>query len=523
MSRKENNYLNIKLQQTCETYDSRNFEECTPRADAMVHSLRAFGYDLGMAIADLIDNSIFAGANNIWVDYAWNEGKPWIRIMDDGTGMTEERLIEAMRLGTQSPLEERDSKDLGRFGLGLKTASFSQCKILTVITKTPDGRTASRFWDLDYIQTTRNWLLGKLLPSETIDLLLGINELKSGTIVLWQNIDRITDESPGIVSYNAEEAFLDKFLAVKEYLEMVFHQYIEPHPKKINIFVGVAKCEPWDPYLRKNDFTRELSSEKYEDSRISVIPYVLPHVSKRSEAESIRGAGPKGWNAQQGFYIYRNRRMIVSGTYLNFNLKAEEHYKLARIKVDITNDMDHEWSIDVRKAFAIPPDHLRAELARIAKATRQKAAEVYRARTGAVRKNGISRQTEEVWIKKKIGEKIIYKINPENSVIKLILDEIAPVKSWVKKLFHVIESTVPHRLIIMDGLEHEDCHADLAPDLNSPPQELLGICFEMYKKYCNEGKNHEQAVDILCGMDIFSTHPAYRAHLDDYAQTRFKK
>ena len=475
---------------------------------------------MSMAIADLIDNSIFAGAKNIWIEYAWNDGRPWIRIMDDGTGMTEERLVEAMRLGTQSPLEERDSKDLGRFGLGLKTASFSQCKLLTIIAKTKDCRTATRFWDLDRVQASRNWLLGKVPPRDALDLLSGIDELNSGTAVLWQNIDRIIDETPGTTPYNSEEAFLDKFLAVKEYLDMVFHQYLEPHPKKINIFLGVARCEPWDPYLRKNDFTRELSSEKYEDSRISVIPYVLPHVSKRSEAESIFGAGPKGWNSQQGFYIYRNRRMIVSGGYLNFDLKAEEHYKLARIKVDITNDMDHEWSIDVRKAVAIPPDRLRAELLRIAKATRQKAAEVYRARTGAVRKKGILRQTNDVWIKEKIGERIIYKINQENSVIKLILNEIEPAKNWVKKLFHVIESTVPHRLIIMDGLEHEDCHADLAADLNPPPKELIEICLELYRKYRSEGKNHEQAVDILCGMDIFSTHPVYRAYLDDYANKR---
>ena len=499
-----------------------NFEECPPRADAIIHSLRAFGYDLGMAIADLIDNSIFAGANNIWIEYAWNEGNPWIRILDDGTGMTEERLVEAMRLGTKSPLEERDSKDLGRFGLGLKTASFSQCKLLTVITKTSEGKTSARFWDIDHVRNSRNWLLGKVPPSDDMDLLSGINELKSGTIVLWQNIDRI-DETSGMATYNAEEAFLDKFLSVKEYLEMVFHQYLENHPKKIKIFLGESQCEPWDPYLRKNDFTRELSSEKYEDSRISVIPYVLPHVSKRSEAESACGAGPKGWNAQQGFYIYRNRRMIVAGGYLNFDLKAEEHYKLARIKVDITNDMDHEWSIDVRKAAAIPPDRLRAELLRIAKATRQKAAEIYRARTGAVRKSGILRQTDDVWIKKKIGEKITYRINQENSVLKLILDEIEPKKGWTKKLFHVIESTVPHRLIIMDGLEHEDCHADFPADLSPPPKELLDICFELYQRYICEGKNHEQAADILCGMDIFSIHPAYRAHLDDYAHRGVKK
>src|SRR3990172_4008393 len=124
--KKQEGLIKIEISRTEAPYNVDNFEECPPRADAMIHSLRAFGYDLGMAIADLIDNSIFAGAKNIWVKYAWNDGKPWIRIMDDGIGMTEESLVEAMRLGTQSPLEERDSKDLGRFGLGLKTASFSQ-------------------------------------------------------------------------------------------------------------------------------------------------------------------------------------------------------------------------------------------------------------------------------------------------------------------------------------------------------------------------------------------------------------
>jgi hypothetical protein len=502
-------------------YDPSNFEECPPRADAMIHSLRAFGYDLGMAIADLIDNSIFAGANNVWVEYAWNDGQPWIRITDDGTGMTEKRLVEGMRLGTQSPLEERNSKDLGRFGLGLKTASFSQCKLLTVITKTADGNTSTRFWDLD-IQESQSWLLGKMPPSDTMALLSGINDLESGTIVLWQNLDRIYETS-GPVTYDPKEAFFDKFFAVKDYLEMVFHQYLESRPRRLSIFLGAAQCEPWDPYLRKNDFTQELSSEKYEDGRISIIPYVLPHVSKRSEVESTRGGGLKGWNAQQGFYVYRNRRMIVSGGYLDFDLKAEEHCKLARIRVDITNDMDHEWSIDVRKAVAIPPERLRSELHRIAKATRQKAGEIYRARTGAVRKSGILRQTDNVWIKKKIGDKITYKINQENSVLKLILGEMEPQKVWVRKLFHVIESTVPHRLIIMDGLEHEDCHVDPQPDQHPPPKELLDICSELYCKYRDEGKNHEQAVDILCGMDIFCFHSGYRAHLDDYAQKRYTK
>jgi len=251
-----------------------------------------------------------------------------------------------------------------------------------------------------------------------------------------------------------------------------------------------------------------------------MIPYILPHVSKRSTAEHESGAGPKGWNAQQGFYLYRNRRMIVSGGYLDFDIKAEEHCKLARIKIEITNDMDHEWSIDVRKAVAIPPVYLKSELLRIAKATRQKAMEVYRSRTGRTRRKGITKSEHDIWLRKIAGEKITYRLNRDNLVIERILNEIRPTKSWINKLFHVIESTVPNRLIIMDGLEHEDCHVAIPDGMNPPPRELLDLCVEFYRKMRAAGKNHDEAADIICAMDVFSVHPLYRACLDDLAQQR---
>ena len=111
------------------------YESAPPRADAMIASMRAIGYDLSMAIADLIDNSILAGAKKIIVKYHWAGPNSWIYILDDGNSMTEKRLKEAMVLGSQSPDEERSPGDLGRFGLGLKTASFSQCKVLRRIAK----------------------------------------------------------------------------------------------------------------------------------------------------------------------------------------------------------------------------------------------------------------------------------------------------------------------------------------------------------------------------------------------------
>jgi len=493
----------------------KNYESCPPRADAMIHSMRAFGYDLGMAIADLIDNSIFARAKNVKVSYSWNGGNPWIMIIDDGKGMSDKCLYEAMRLGSTSPLDDRDPKDLGRFGLGLKTASFSQCKLVSVLTKTVDSKISSRYWDLDRVQKTQSWDLGKKLPPATEKLMTSLNSQSSGTAILWEKLDRLVDSTPG-GNHNPEDSFNKRFLGVKTYLETVFHRYLVNRPRmKISIYVGVAQCEPWDPFIIKNKFTNPMSSEKYEDSRVVIMPYVLPHISKRSEDESIKGSGIKGWNAQQGFYIYRNNRMIVSGGYLDFDLKAEEHFKLARISIDITNDMDHEWSIDVRKAGATPPDRLRADLLRIARVCRQKASEVYRARTGIVGGRNTRENAYDVWLKKNSGDKIIYKLNKANVVIKKILDEVECKKSWITKLFHVIETTVPHRLIIMDGLEHEDCHVDLQLEINPPPNELISLCLEFYRDYRSAGHNKQEAIEIVCSLDAFSTHPKYRACLED--------
>lgn len=503
----------MKLQKDYLSENLDNYEDCPPKADAMIHSLRAFGYDLAMAIADLIDNSIFAGASNIWVQYDWNEGSPWIRVLDDGFGMTEDKLVKAMTLGSTSPLDERDPDDLGRFGLGLKTASFSQSKLVTVATKRENDSEYVRFWDLDFVEQIKEWKLGKIPREDIKQLLEPLQAMEKGTIVVWKELDRVVDRTDG-KDHNPQEAFLIKFLYVKEYLEMVFHQYLEKRGRNLKIYVGAAECEPWDPYLLKNDFQQKLSSEKYEDSRVRVLPYVLPHVSNRSDKENVVGAGPKGWNAQQGFYVYRNNRMIVSGGYLDFDLKPEEHYKLARIKIDITNDMDHEWAIDVRKAVASPPDRLKAELLRIARVTRQRASEVYRARTGGARKKGTVLNKDDVWLKKKSGEKIVYKLNLKNPILKQLLDEVSSDKTWRKKFCYVVESTVPHRLIIMDGLEHEDCHVDLPQDLNPPIPGLLNMCREFYDSKVEQGCTHEEAVDITCSVEPFNSHPGYRALLD---------
>ncbi len=487
------------------------YEKCPPRPEAMISSLRAFGYNLSMAIADLIDNSIYAEAKNIIIKYHWAGPDSWIYILDDGIGMTEERLKEAMILGSQSPVAERNPRDLGRFGLGLKTASFSQCNLLTVHTKTAGGEISTRCWDLGHVVRSKKWELAKDAAQDAAEIIKDIDSVRHGTVVLWQGLDRVVGKELAN-DEDARNVFYQKFLAVREYLEMIFHRYISA-PYNISIMVGRDKLKPWDPYLRSNDFTQVLSSEKYEEGTVRIIPYVLPHVSKRSTVENEKGAGPKGWNAQQGFYLYRNKRMIIPGGYFDLNIKPEEHFKLVRIMLDIDNTMDREWSIDVRKATARPPDRLRPEIEKVAKATRKEAVKIYRTRTGT--SSRISRKgLDDVWQRKRRGEKIVYQINRQNAVIKRVVDEMNAPPALIQKLFYALETTIPHRIIIMDESEQEDCHVDLPPEINMPSQGLIDWCKELYINYRKKNRTHEEAMDIVLSIEPFNTHPAFRAALD---------
>jgi hypothetical protein len=464
-----------------------------------------------MSIADLIDNSIYAQAKNIWVKYHWEGSDSWVYILDDGHGMAESELRDAMRLGSQSPLEKREPKDLGRFGLGLKTASFAQCRVLTVYSKTADLKTSVRSWDLDHVEKTKKWELGLSAPSQTEHITKDLEGLPHGTMVLWQKLDRIV-ESESSHDEVAMNNFYKNFMLVLNYLEMVFHRYLSA-PYTLKIKLGESTLKSWDPYLRNNSFTQELACEKLENGKVVITPYILPHVSHRSDDESRYGAGPKGWNAQQGFYLYRNKRMIVPGGYLNLNIVPEEHYKLARISVDIDNTMDHDWEVDVKKAIAYPPDRLKPALEKIARVTRAAAAEVYRARVGRIRSSG-DRNYNDVWKRLIRQDKVAYKINRNNEVIKAIIKEVDPPDSWVNKLFHVIETTVPHQLIIIDNNEQEDCHVHLLPEMNKPSDELVKLCKEFYNKHRASGRSHEVSMELVLSIEPFNRHPAYLAALE---------
>ena len=318
--------------------------------------------------------------------------------------MNNEELIQAMKPGSKNPLDARNSKDLGRFGLGLKTASFSQCRKLTVLSKKEGSQQSFWTWDLDYVKESGKWELLKFLPNTETGF--DIDNQKSGTIVFWNDIDRLVNNF-----HSDDSKALDKFLfimeQVKNHLSMVFHRFIESG--RLIIWFQGRQIKAWNPFLISESATQIFPDEYLNNGKIVVKGFVLPHRSKISIETYKEAEGPKGWVEQQGFYVYRNERMLLSGDWLGIYRK-EEHYKLARIQIDLPNTLDSEWQIDIKKSIARPPVILRKQMKAYSSIVRAQAMEVYRHRGRTVKQ--LPRQKfVPLWIDHRRGDKWFYKIN----------------------------------------------------------------------------------------------------------------
>ena len=480
-------------------------ELAQPSPGLMIESLRAFGYDLRTALADLIDNSIAARARNVWIDAVWRGRDSMISVTDDGRGMTPRELLDAMRLGCRGPLSPRDPRDLGRFGLGLKTASFSQCRRLTVYSRAAqDSCIEARCWDLDFVTECDEWRVLKKGTEAADERSQRLRSLPTGTAVVWEVLDRVVGDAD-----TNNEAARDHFLAgldgVKQHLSMVFHRFLAG-PEALAITLNEREVKAWDPFLQNDSATQRLPRELLLGcgGEIVVTPFVLPHHSKISAGTHTLAAGPKGWNAHQRFYVYRNRRLLVPGDWLRLGMQKEEHYKLARIMLDIPNSMDSHWSLDVRKARAVPPAELRADLRRIAKLTRQDAAGVYRHRGKALAR-AAAQAYVFVWERKLKHGKVFYRINRSHPLVKRVFAAPTDIRDKAKALLRLLEETVPLPLIVIDSSEQPDRHA--SPFEGSPADEMLAVVRAVYESLTAQGVPPEEAAERLLAMEPFSRYP----------------
>lgn len=479
--------------------NEQNFDIVEPYAPAMLESLRAIGYNIQTAIADLIDNSITAEAKNIWLTFFWDGPTSYIAIKDDGAGMSEADLINAMRPGSRNPLETRSANDLGRFGMGLKTASLSQCKRFTVRSKIADMPSATRCWDLAYVEATGEWRLLRTASEEASGKLAEFDQNRAGTIVLWEILDRVVGDG-GKDNTRAHDHFLKEIETVEQHLSMVFHRFIEM-PQKLNIFINNRLIKPWDPFLRDEVSTQFLPEENFYDSggQITVQPYILPHHTKITQQRNDDAAGLNGWISQQGFYIYRNNRLLVDGNWLGLGFRKAEHYRLARIQVDLPNSLDATWKIDVKKSKARPPNALNADFKRIASLTRTKALEVYRHRGGSVL---AGRKSESLlpWQRKIRHGKVFYAVDRQHPLVQEALKATQNEKS-LNALLRFLEETVPVQQIWLDSASNPDDQTASFEDV--PSEEVMSIMSEVYQSLRSSGLTHEAAQLRLGTMEPF--------------------
>lgn len=477
-----------------------------PQASSMIETFRAIGYSIETAIADIIDNSISAGAENIWVDYKWDGPDTMLSIVDDGCGMSNEELIQAMRPGSRSPLEVREPSDLGRFGLGLKTASFSQCRKFCVVSTKRGYNPVSWTWDLDFVNQSNEWQLLNYRPSDE-NLFEKVFDLDSGTAVVWWEIDRLTKDT-STDNEVSKGKFFEVMDSVKNHLGMVFHRFIEDG---LNIYFRGRKISAWDPFLIGSSGIQIRPEMDLANGRIVVQGFVLPHRSKLTPEEYNAGKGPKdSWTNHQGFYIYRNKRLLVAGDWLGL-FKKEAHYDLCRIKVDITNTLDEEWQIDIKKSQAKPPSPYRDKIIAVAKEARATAVEVYRHKGKITQRKLHKDQFLPVWEERIRHGKRFYKLNRNHPIIKNLIIQSGDLNGDLEEVFRFIEETIPVSTIMIHENENEVSHG--LPFEGGSDEYVLNVMKTMYEEMCAEGVTPDMAKARIANIEPFDSYLEYLENL----------
>lgn len=441
------------------------YTDMPPYAPTLMESTRAIGYSIEAAIADIIDTSVAAKAGRVDIDF-FPIGEAYISILDDGCGMSEARLISAMQYGSKDPLEEREEYDLGRYGLGMKTASLSQCRILTVITK-QNGVVSGAQWNLDHVKKAESWSL-IILDNTEFDKYPSYNKLASlenGTLVIWQDLDKFA-----IGENDIAEAFSRKMTLIREHLSLVFHRYLsgEQGLKKLDIRMNELSITPHDPFLSKKS-TQLMDEETIivRGSKVRVKPYILPHISKLTQKELKELGGKEGLRKQQGFYVYRNKRLLVWGTWFRL-MRQGDLSKLARVQVDIPNSLDDLWTLDIKKSTATPPEDVKQNLAVIIEKISEGSKRTWTYRGKKETRDDVIHMWNRM-VSREGG--IFYEINADYPMIEALVSEYPGIRSKLDVLLKQISMSLPLNSLYIDLTNDEK----LANDSDTATQDIIAL------------------------------------------------
>lgn len=472
-----------------------------PAASDLLESMRALGYSFEAAVADLIDNSLSAQSSLIEV-FLDPHDVPYVAVLDDGIGMQPVELTAAMRHGSQNPNKIRNKQDLGRFGLGLKTASLSQCRRMTVVSLC-DGELSGRCWDLDHVAARQDWMLIQLSAPE-LQSLPCIGQLQNrghGTLVIWQNFDRL-----GAGEHSIERAFGNRMELLREHLALVFHRVLIPMPgdSPTRIEINNNPVQPFDPFLTRHKATQALPPQDFSlaGERVHVQPYILPHISRLSNEDLKLAGGEEGLRRNQGFYVYRNRRLISWGSWFRL-VRQEELTKLARVQVDLSNQLDDLWKLDVTKSTAYPPEALREGLKQIIGRITDGSKNVFVFKG----KKASSDKIVHAWDRSIVRDGVSYRINRDHPLLAALESQVPPkAEKLLDDALDLLEQTIPMDAIYMDMASH--IRPTIADEVSGAEiGRLDSLAHQILAAIGRNTDAGKRFIDKLASIEPFSFHP----------------
>lgn len=481
------------------------YKENQPTADVLMTSMRSMGYSFESAIADIIDNSIAKQATRIDLKFPLNPAEePYVAICDNGTGMTSQSLYNAMKYGSETECDERDVNDLGRFGLGLKSASLSQCRKLTVISK-KDGIISAYDWNLDHVIKEKSWKVAEYSQEEIQSIKFSnyLDEIEHGTVVLWEIFD-IIEKSSGQIY--AELSKLQQSTA--EYISLIFHRYLNRERNRVEIYSNNYRILGLDPFLEshpKTDPRRKIvlpiKDSKGIERMVCVQPFVLPFQKDLSAEDKKLSGGIENYRSKQGFYVYRNERLIIWGTW--FGRHRDELTKYARIKVDIPNTLDDIWQIDIKKQTAKIPSIIKQQLTKAVDEAMDLAVKKQKHR-GRIEK--VDEDVDYIWDRIQCRDNVFtYRINRDSKVFDLIKNKVTDdIWNQIDMVFEEIENTVPYQQIYIDKSQNkvqEELSEERLAEIKSKAEMLLKIALSF------ENTTKEDAIEELLKSEPFNQFP----------------
>lgn len=431
-------------------------EDALPNPEYLIKSIAEQGYSLETSLADLIDNSITAGTDKVEILIDTDKEPFTLFLADNGKGMNDAELKKNMQFPSSSPENFRESGDLGRFGLGLKTASFAQTRCFTVLSKkTNDSKYNARTWDVEYLKETGKWKIIVNTQEEINNFLARYNKLsksflsefekfKPNTIVIWKGLYKFENYLSD--SNKTKELKKEITEVTSEYLSLVFHRFLEKEKSPLNIRINNNIIKPFNPFpADQSDFRKQESNRKqFQTDNLRIEGYILParSLDESKEGLSIWTQQNKSLIDMEGMYIYRADRIILYGGW-NGIIKKSPRLQLARLKVEIGNSVDKFFHLNVAKSSIIIPHDLRIAFLRYVSDLKQEAEKEYFNR--GIKKMSVTKANirDQLFLRIPSDKGMLMEVNNDFSLLKNLSSQLnAEQLKTLKVIFRMINTTL---------------------------------------------------------------------------------